>query len=236
MVPAPDAENSGTLSDTGVLELLRATAAEAALAYEAKLRIVTFAVAAPEAACKVQKDPAGGLVAGGAVYVDVNVPSAKVVPPKGLYDPHVPAMGTMVTSWPDTGAPPLVSVAVNTEFPDGWTAVGFAVKDNTFGAAVWFTVAEPVCAASASVAVMVAAGDATVVDDVYVVVATPLALVTAKTLFTVPAWAPATVNITESPATGVAGAVLVSVTVALMVEVLVPSAGMLPGVAVTATE
>jgi hypothetical protein len=149
--------------------------------------IVTFAVAPPADACKVQKDPAGGLVAAGAVYVDVNVPSAKVVPPNGLYVPQVPAMGRMVTSWLGTGAPALVNVAVSTEFPEGWTTVGFAVKDNAFGAGVWFTVVKPVCAASASVAVMVAAGDATVVDDVYVVVATPLAFVTAKTLFTVPA-------------------------------------------------
>jgi hypothetical protein len=199
--------------------------------------IVTSAVGPePSPARRVQNDPAGGVLAAGAVYVDVNVPLARVKPPSGLQFPQVPATGTMVIVAPLTGFPALVSVTVSTELPDGCTDVGLAVKEMAFGAAVWFTVAEPVCPANASLPVMVAAGVPGVVDDLYVVVATPLALVTANTLLTVPAVAPATVNITVSPTTGVPGAGFVVVTRALMLEVLVPSAGMLDGEAVTATE
>jgi hypothetical protein len=65
-----------------------------------------------------------------------------------------------------------------------------------------------------------------------VVVATPLALVVAKAGLRVPQDAPLIVKLTGSPETGAAAAVL---TVAVTVEVVLPSAGMGEALAVTVT-
>ena len=148
--------------------------------------------------------------------------------------PGLPAAAIATESPPN--AVPLacfaVTVIVEVDVPEAVSVCGDAAIARVLGSAVVVTFAVPTSLLLASVAVTVLVV-AAVVDDVYVVVATPDALVVAKTGDTVPLPA-VTANITSSPEIGVL--VVVSMTVALIVDVDVPSAGMLVGEALTVTE
>jgi hypothetical protein len=124
---------------------------------------------------------------------------------------------------------PLVTVALTLEVvaPSAGMLDGVAVTAMLWGTAVWATPAEPVLPALTSVAVTVQVPG--VVEAVYVTLATPLALVVAVLELNVPHTlaAPLIVKDTKSLATSF------PVTVALMAEVVLPSAAMLAGVAVT---
>jgi hypothetical protein len=142
--------------------------------------------------------------------------------------PHVPE-DVMVTPWPAPGVPsPFVDVTVSVEVdvPLPGNELGDADNVTTCGGAVCVTVAEFELLLLASVAVTVS--DPGVVDEVYVVVATPEALVVANSGATVP-FPEVTTNDTVSPGTGV----VPCNAVAVMVEVDVPLATMLVGNAVT---
>jgi hypothetical protein len=149
----------------------------------------------------------------------------------------LPVSVNVTTSPAATGAPlaPFVTVAVTVEVavPLAGTVDGLAVTAMLFGTAVCTTPVfpDPFEIASVAVTVQVPA----VVDAVYVVVATPLALVVAKVGLRVPHDAPLMVNCTGSPDTAAPPGAGPALTVAVTVEVVLPSAGMLAGLAETAT-
>ena len=161
------------------------------------------------------------------------MPLASVTAVAELRPPQGAPVRVKVTVSPETTAPPtpLVTTAFNDEVvaPSAGRVLGVALRAMLLGTAFWTiaTVLELPPLASVAVIVQVPA----VVETVYVTLATPLVFVVAEAALRVPQTpaAPLMVNETRSLA------MPFPLTVAVIVEVLAPSAGKGPvGLAVTA--
>jgi len=159
------------------------------------------------------------------------VPLELVVPELGLRLPQVPE-AVKLTESPVTEVPlglVTVAVMVAVSVPLSTTLALLDATATVFGGVVCVMVAELLRPALASVAVMVQLP--AVLEAVYVLVALPVLSVVPVVALRLPQLEPDEVNLTESPVTGPP---LDVVTVAVTVEVVAPSAGMLAGLAVTA--